>query len=644
MAKNKKNIVIANFPRMSREIWLPFLWTQAKTYYELYGERVDEWNWVPCFHDVFSVEYNDNIKDLLRKTPPDIFAVSLYVWNYRQAFEITAWVKETFPECVVISGGPHQHFKHNIDWFKKHPYLDASLPGDCYGELCFKEILDNYDNETKKVNWRKVTDMWYPSKGRMALTNTVSMSNAERRNYSFDWSSMRSQVKHMKEFSQYQQKHFPKSVSLAIIETTRGCPYGCTYCDWGGGTLSPVLKKSVETVKQDIDALMEFNLAWIFLADANFGIFGDRDVEIMKHIASANKKYLKFFKMGYSGFAKTQNKLKFIKEILTINIENQLTMTNELKISVQSLDDQVLKNIDRKNIPLEAQIEEFGKLAKDNKLPMYVEMIMALPGITLDKYYYEIDEFAKYKLAVQWFDWILLPESPAYAKEYREKFGMITLMKYKGWQIREGSSEREVVIGCKGLTTDGFLQMLISNGMYHMLVQGGVFHSVTNWIVKNKEIGFGGIIKGIYENWFTKQSYYKTVAKDWDDIKEDNYKPCLFDIGDGEDAHGDHYFPTMCFKSEEFRDSLLDYLVKEYNVPKELADNEKLFTITKQNFGKKKFRGLIQYTYERKFRYNEYSVDDLVSSYRHFVDSSKTQRARRKLLGIFPLKELTDNG
>ena len=54
MAKNKKNIVIANFPRLSREIWLPFLWTQAKTYYELYGERVDEWNWVPCFHDVFS--------------------------------------------------------------------------------------------------------------------------------------------------------------------------------------------------------------------------------------------------------------------------------------------------------------------------------------------------------------------------------------------------------------------------------------------------------------------------------------------------------------------------------------------------------------------------------------------------------------
>ena len=128
------------------------------------------------------------------------------------------------------------------------------------------------------------------------------------------------------------------------------------------------------------------------------------------------------------------------------------------------------------------------------------------------------------------------------------------------------------------------------------------------------------------------------MSKDWNDIKEDNYKPCLFDIGDGEEAHGDHYFPTMCFKSEEFRDNLLDYLVKEYNVPKELADNEKLFTITNKNYGKKKFVGLIQYSYKKNFKYNQNTVEDLTDTYRHFVDSSKTQRARRKLLGIFPLR------
>lgn len=26
----------------------------------------------------------------------------------------------------------------------------------------------------------------------------------------------------------------------ATIETNRGCPYGCTYCDWGSATLSRI--------------------------------------------------------------------------------------------------------------------------------------------------------------------------------------------------------------------------------------------------------------------------------------------------------------------------------------------------------------------------------------------------------------------
>lgn len=636
MAKTKKNIIVANFPRFSGEIWLPFLWAQAKTYYELYGERSDEWNWVPCYHDVFSGAYNDQIKELIKKNPPDIFAISLYVWNYQQAHEIAAWVKEQWPNCVIISGGPHQYFKHDSNWFKEHPYLDASLPGDCYGELCFKETLDNYDDETKTVDWKKVTDMWYPSKSRMSLTNPISMSKSERRNYSFDWSSMKMQLPHLKEFNRYQQEVFPESVSLGIIETTRGCPYGCTYCDWGGGTATAVLQKTIETVKQDIDALMEFDLTYIYLADANFGIFGERDVEILQYIADAKSQHRKFFGMGYGGFAKTANKIDYIKEILTINVENNLTMTKELKLSMQTLDEQILKNIDRKNIPLEKQLEVYSPLAKNNKLPIYVELIMALPGMTLDKYYYELAQFGRHNLSVQWFEWILLPETPAYSAEYRKQYGLKTMTKLSGWGLHEPNSEREVVIACDGMTTDDHLQMLISNGIYHMFVQGGVYRTVIDWIIEERETDHGSIIRNIYENWFVNQLQYLSAKEDWKLIISDSHKPCLFNI-QGEEAHGDHYFPSMCFKSKSFRDGLLEFLVEEYGVPDDLADAEKLFTITSETFGKKKFKGLIQFNYDKDFVFHKYDVDDLVSAYRHYIDGSRTQRARRKLFGIFPL-------
>ena len=120
--------------------------------YEKYGARVNEWQWVPCYADVYSAEYEEKIYEILEKNPPDVFAISLYVWNYSLAHKIAAWVRNTFPQCIIISGGPHQYFKHDLNWFKEHWYLDASSPGDCYGELCFKEILDNYDDEIGRAH------------------------------------------------------------------------------------------------------------------------------------------------------------------------------------------------------------------------------------------------------------------------------------------------------------------------------------------------------------------------------------------------------------------------------------------------------------------------------------------------------------
>ena len=60
---------------------------------------------------------------------------------------------------------------------------------------------------------------------------------------------------------------------------------------------------------------------------------------------------------------------------------------------MQTLDSEILDNIDRKNIPLDKQLELFNPIAKNNKIPMYVEIIMGLPGMTLEKFYHELNVF-----------------------------------------------------------------------------------------------------------------------------------------------------------------------------------------------------------------------------------------------------------
>lgn len=634
--KRKKTIVLCNFPRFSGEIWLPYLWASAKTYYEKYGKRTEEWNWYPCYVDVYSSEYKDNIKEILLAAKPDIFAISLYVWNYTLAYEMAAWVKEQFPKCIIISGGPHQYFKHDTNWFKEHNYLDASLPGECYGELAFTQLLDNYDDATATVNWDLVTDVCYSSKGRNIKVSKQSMSHSDKKQFHYDWSALHSQFNELMAFIKYQQQIFPKSILLSVIETTRGCPYGCTYCDWGGGTATTVIKKSIDNVKLDIDAVSQFDLTFLYFADANFGIFGDRDIDIIKYLIERKKKTGQLFKIGYGGFAKTENRLDIIRDILRIDFDNSLSLTKELKLSLQTLDDQILKNIDRQNISLEKQLEVFEPLARDKQMPVYVEMIMGLPGMTLDKYYYELNVLGSHNLSVQWFEWILLPETPAYAYNYRIKYGIETISKNKGWAVAEEDSNREVVVGCNTFTNNDYLQMLLSNSLYHLLVQGGFYSKTIGFIQRDTGIGYGDLVRLIYNNFFLNSKYSEQIQQRWTDIISDANTTCTFEVN-GEYVYAGWYFVALAYLDEMFVTQLIRWLQTEYNIPNSIIKQDKEIMINSKNFEQVGWNRLYRISYKKSGGFQNNSVYSIIGLFVNHVDTNTVFQGKKKLLGLLAI-------
>ena len=631
-----KTIVVCNFPRFSSEIWLPSLWVQAKTYYELYGEHKDQWHWFPCYLDCYSSDHLVEIQKQLYQAKPDVFAISLYVWNYRLAHEVAEWVKVTFPKCIIISGGPHQYLKHDANWFKKHWYLDASLPGDCYGELTFKELLDNYDDG--KVDWASITDIRYPiGKSKISSMGKKSMPRSERKNYQYDWSAFTAQLDELKKFQAYQKTNLPNSILLGILETTRGCPYGCTYCDWGGGISTTVIQKSLPSVKLDIDALCEFDIKYLYLADANFGIFGDRDVEIIRYLVDEKNNKSATFKVGYGGFAKSENKLNYIKEILEIDIDNNLSNNKEIKISLQSLDQEVLDNIDRKNIDLEKQLEVFKPIAEKTRLPLYVEIIMGLPGMTLDKFSNELDIFGKHQLSIQWFEWILLPEAPAYSTDYRNKWGIKTTIKSNGWSYPDTHSNHEIVIETNSYSHFDYLEMLLSSSLYNLFIQGGYYKHTVDYILKNYNIGHGALIKNIYRHFFLEHEECKiekdNVFSQWNNIIINTNQDCTF-IVDNEKIYGGYYFIALIFSSPQFEKLLVNWINKEYNIPLNIQHQDLNCYYNKNTAGKKVW----DFIYLTDFT-STIDIQSIIKKYRLFSDTGKIMTGSKKLLGIFEINK-----
>lgn len=638
--KAKKNLVICNFPRFSGEIWLPVLWAQCKTFYELHGQNTHRWNWVPCVADLYSVDYKEQIKSLLEKSPPDVLAISLYVWNFTLAHDIAQWAKTRWPRCLVVTGGPHQYFKHDINWFRTHWYIDASLPGDCYGEQCLLEILDQYDTVSARVDWSKITDIYYPVGNlRRPTASALTMTRAQKKNYPYNWAALHAQHSYLTEFVQHQQEIFPDSILLSVIETTRGCPYGCTYCDWGGGTNTSVIKKPFELVKQDIDAVTEFDLTYLYFADANFGIFGQRDVDIIDYLAKVKHQKRKFFKTGYGGFAKTENRLEYIREILRIDVNNELSLTKELKLSMQSLDPVVLDNIDRKNIDLDKQLEVYGPLAANSRLPLYVEMIMGLPGMTLDKYYHELDVMGQHALTVQWFEWILLPETPAFGREYRDRYGLKTIQKKKGWAVLEENSDREVVVGAASYSTDHYLQMLLSSSFYHLIVQGGFYQGTFQWIMAHDNLRYGDIIRDLYENWFAQSvecsQWRQDIVHRWQEILADPDVSCTAVI-DGEHVYLQWYFVMLAFTQQNHFDShLITWCQHRYAVPQTVIDSDRELALTANNLGLRQWQGFNIVDFGKGRDYvRQTKIQTVESLFRNYVKSGDVLRGTKKFLGI----------
>ena len=78
--------------------------------------------------------------------------------------------------------------------------------------------------------------------------------------------------------SRWRQRHGPGTFNVTW-ETNRGCPYSCSFCDWGSSTMSRIRAFDIERVRAEAEWIGRMRPAFVFVADANFGIL-PRDMEI----------------------------------------------------------------------------------------------------------------------------------------------------------------------------------------------------------------------------------------------------------------------------------------------------------------------------------------------------------------------------
>lgn len=393
---------------------------------------------------------------------PCIFLFSNYTWSTSQNLRMSAIAKAAKPDCITIHGGPDtpKYEADNERYFHQNPSIDITVRGE--GEVTFVHLLDTlagawHDSgtipEMALQRLRDVDGLSFRSRGEI-----VRSGDRER---IADLDILPSPY-----LTDYFGEAATRGYRSVTLETNRGCPYGCTFCDWGSATLSRIRKFDLQRVRDEMEWAAR-NAMSLNIADANFGML-DRDVELVEWAVELKERY------GHpTGFQVNYAKNKVGNLTKIVRILSDAEILTEGLVSVQSMNATVLKTIRRSNIKMErydALAEEF----RDNHLPLFTDVILGLPGSTVETVTGDLQQTIDREVQVRFHPAQLLVNSPMNEPEYREEHGIVDLPSHPVQQARTFSR-------------DDWHEMMRMRRFHYLAETRGVFRQIGTYV--RSEIG-----------------------------------------------------------------------------------------------------------------------------------------------------------
>ena len=375
-----------------------------KSFYKKNGKHFDEYEWLPT--EYF---YDKSVVDRIIDEDAEILCLSVYLWNFESLMKVAQKAKAKNPNLLILVGGPECHANTEQDWFLRYPFVDFAIYGD--GEKAFKGLLDWFKDPSISVN---------------DIPNIIHAGKKNRHEiFRFrDWPEYSPILDLSDEFlNDYNTfKSKVNGVVYMPYERTRGCMYACAFCDWQAG-LHYKVNTRINDYKKEIDFLAEHKMR-TQQVDANVGMMKE-DIPMYEYVSKKIKDHeLIDLPVEPRNMAKLhKDKVAKIYDILC-----DASPKYNVKVSIQSIYEDVLENIDRPDVPWVEHKKIIQKLkAKHPHANIIAELIMGLPGLTFDRILETHLELATVPMAKLFsYEWILLKKSPAYSAKYREQHGLTT--------------------------------------------------------------------------------------------------------------------------------------------------------------------------------------------------------------------------
>ena len=402
-----------------------------------------------------------------RMVEPAVVGLSSYVWNVAYNEALAKAIKARYPECKMIIGGAETPNKSQ-DFFEDKPYIDYLIHQE--GEISFTGLLQSFvglkDEETVpgiSINKNGKTLMTGPSQ-RITDLDVVPSP-------------------YIMGLFDHLDEMYPGKIWNAVIETNRGCPFMCTFCDWGGTTFSKVKKFNLERIQEELEWMGKNKIEMLTNTDANFGIFKDRDMEITDLLIGTKKKY------GFPVLFDTNWSKNATVQLVDMAVKlMESDMMRRFTMALQSTNPLVLKHIKRVNLKEEA-MTKVAETAFREGMSVNTELIIGLPGETWESWTSGLCDLLSKDIIVEAYPVTILQNSEMNDQAYKDEHG-ITQATLKSYFSNIIDEYQETLTGTRDLPEAQMKKLWLWTWYTSMMDSNGFTQIVTRYLNKRHGMPF----------------------------------------------------------------------------------------------------------------------------------------------------------
>jgi radical SAM superfamily enzyme YgiQ (UPF0313 family) len=348
---------------------------------------------------------------------PDVVGFSAYLWSFPFFIEVARLVKADDPRRLIVFGGPSARpsMMSLAPFRAARQWVDVLVINE--GEHAFREIVE------------------LPDRSLAALGALPGIANPDGEGWRETAPRPLGDLNDLP--SPYAMDLVPKG-GLGVLQTYRGCPFTCSFCEWG--TLeSPKRVREVDELCREFEGMARHNVAGALEVDAGLNL----NQNAFRNLKAA---------ADITGFFSTRN---LICEVYPAAVKKEhidfLASVHEplVGIGLQSFDNDVLAHVERSydETRFETTLQQLREVAN-----VAIEIILGLPGDTPQNFRKSFERARSLPTALRVYHCVVLPSAlmvraPA---NYQMVYDPVSLKMHSclGWSERDLRTEMEYVTEC----------------------------------------------------------------------------------------------------------------------------------------------------------------------------------------------------